>query len=807
MPKFLFDPNEIAGKQITKPRGFISDPCKLCGLYKHCKNPKLKAFGKFEKKILVLGEAPGKDEDESGRNFVGRSGKLLSDAFSVNGIDIDKDCSRTNVLQCRPPNNEFDIDKVQFCYERLEQQIRELQPVLIMCFGLNAVRRIIETNIVPGLAGQGNMGLLRGDVYPSRKYNCWVSCHYHPAYILRTEDMSDIFIDDIAEAIPYIEYEIPEPICENGENIFVTDETIAIEYLKMFSESKQKVSFDYETNMLDYFRDDAKIIVVSLSKSPELGIVIPLIQMGKKVHKAFAGFLQSDAPKVSHNAKFEENWSYTLMGVRVNNWYWDSILSQHIIDQRRDKKSLEYLVYKETGEEYKDEVDRKHMMQEFEQHPDKVIKYSSLDSRFPLLITDSHRDRLTYTKQLDAMNLLMDGNMALSRLEQNGVLIDEKAYRDYKVKVETRVEETHKLVMQSSLVKKWFKDDFNPNSNPDLAKLFSKLSIISESGSYDDEFLNGLQNYEDTNVSELAVGIQDFRGATKLNGTYLNSIEKYVDSDWFLHPNYNLWIPATFRSSSSNPNLQNLPKRDDMQKEFRKIFIPVNDLLMEADYKGAEVVMQAMLANDENLIKQLNAKYDMHRFWASKLFKISEDKVTKKQRYKSKNGFVFPKIYGSYYKSIAKNVGLPESHVEKVEREFLDLYYGIDEWQQKQERFYIKHGYVEIPFGFRRYGPLSFNQIVNTPIQGGTFLGFLLDSLIQLMLGEELEKRKMKTVPVLQVHDSILFDVVEEEKDELMEMINFVGTNKEHLGLRNDVLLQIEWEEGINWLEMKEVKS
>jgi DNA polymerase I-like protein with 3'-5' exonuclease and polymerase domains len=75
------------------------------------------------------------------------------------------------------------------------------------------------------------------------------------------------------------------------------------------------------------------------------------------------------------------------------------------------------------------------------------------------------------------------------------------------------------------------------------------------------------------------------------------------------------------------------------------------------------------------------------------------------------------------------------------------------------------------------------------------------------MLGEELEKRKMKTVPVLQVHDSILFDVVEEEKDELMEMINFVGTNKEHLGLRNDVLLQIEWEEGINWLEMKEVKS
>jgi uracil-DNA glycosylase family 4 len=795
MKSYLFDPNEIAGKIITKPRGFIGSPCKICSLYRHCKNPKATVIGEMREGILIVSEIPDIED---------KVGKYLKRVLNTFDIDLAVDCGVTSVLQCRPPNDEFDSERVVYCYERLEQQIKDLKPELIMCFGLNAIRRILETDIVPGLNGNGNLATIRGDVYPSRKYNAWVSCHYHPTYIMLNKDLEDTFYDDVEMALTYLGSDIPDGLLDSGENQFITDEAIAIEYLNMFSQSKEVVSFDYETNMLEYYKDDAKIILVSLAKSSGLAVVLPIGSMSKKVHEAFIKFLKSDTPKLAHNSKFEENWSFAIFGTQVNNWYWDTILSQHIIDQRRDKKGLEYLVYQETGEEYKSSIDRKHIEDEFKIKPDAVIRYSGLDARFPLEIMATHENRLGHTKQLSSMDYLVAGNTALSRLEQNGVQIDEKAFRTYQTEIAIKHDELENVLMSHSISKKH--GTFNPNSNKDLDKIFSKEGIISETGSYDDNFLNSLHGIEDRDIAEFAMAVQDFRGIEKLSGTYLNSIEKYVDSNWLLHPNYNLWIAATFRSSSSDPNLQNLPKRDDTQKGFRKIFVAGNDYLMEADYKGAEVVMQAMLAQDFTLIDQLNKKYDIHRYWASKLYQVIESKVSKKQRFSGKSDFFFPKIYGSSYKSIARSTGLPKEHVKKVEAEFYKQYQGVAEWQAEQEAFYSKNRYVKIPLGFRRYGPLRYTQIVNTPIQGGQFLCFLLDTLIQLLIEGELEKRKMKSLPVLQVHDSIVFDIVYEERDELMEVVNSIGVHKEHLGLPNDILLQIEWESGENWAEMKEVK-
>ena len=213
---FFFNPNEFTGKSMSnKKYGFVLSPCKLCGLFKNCNSPKMLPFGNNKKRILVVGEAPGSDEDEEGIQFVGRSGKLLKTSLSDFNINLDDDCVRTNVQQCFVEGNQFIPEKTEFCYSRLEEQIKEASPQLILCFGREASRRIIENSIVPGMSKDDAFGLVQGDVYISRKYNCWVSLNYHPAYILRNDDMLDLFYINLSKGLEHLGKELPELMIDN----------------------------------------------------------------------------------------------------------------------------------------------------------------------------------------------------------------------------------------------------------------------------------------------------------------------------------------------------------------------------------------------------------------------------------------------------------------------------------------------------------------------------------------------------------------------------------------------------------------
>jgi len=385
---FFFNPHEITGKSQHRNTGFVKDQCILCGAHRRCSSPKLDPYGDGAAGIMIIGEAPGKTEDETGINFSGDSGVYLKETFAEFDVDMDRDCIRTNVIQCRLPNNKFDSSKVPFCYDRLEQQIKGFKPLLILCFGDKAVRRILETeHKINGL--HGDMKTMVGDVFPSHKYGCWVAVNYHPAYLFRNPDMEDTFKRALDKALDYQSLSIPTSIIDSAKFREYEDDD-AVEYLNRISCSKKPIAFDFETTSLSPFDKNTYPICVSLCSegNENLGIFIPLEPYSEAVWSAFSGFLTSDVPKVAHNSKFETIWSKRFFGHRPNNWYWDTMLSAHIIDGRRWKKSLAYQTYLYFGEEYKQLVDRQDV--EASGH-EELVKYSCLDSIFALRIMKEQR--------------------------------------------------------------------------------------------------------------------------------------------------------------------------------------------------------------------------------------------------------------------------------------------------------------------------------------------------------------------------------------------------------------------------------
>jgi len=808
---FFFDPSEISGKKATK-KSFIVDPCKICGLFKGCISPKMKSYGGNKKRILALGEAPGKDEDEfidketkeKGRGFVGKSGRLLTSILEDVDIDFDKDCTRSNVLQCRPPGNKFLPEKVEYCYQRLEKQIQESKPKLILCLGYEAIKRIAETSILPT-----TMEILHGIVFPSRKYNCWISCNYHPAYILRKPGMEDILYRDIKNALSYLDMPISESLLETGENIILEDKNDIIGFLESITNIKSAVSFDIETSKLSPYDKDSELLSIAFSFDEKIGYVFLLEPVDKDVWKALAHFLESKTPKICHSGKFDDSWGKVFFKNYMNNRYWDTQLAAHILDEHPDTKSLGFQTFLTTGDEYKEMVNRKNMK---EVSKSILCKYNSLDARYTYCLYKKQIKQIIKENLSDPNKFLLAGDKALAQLEFNGIKIDRDAFYYYKDEV---VNKKYKEAVQSlrsselnSIFAKKKGRDIDLNSLVDLKFLFFRMinvkpASITEKGNLqlNEAFFN--QYSDDPEIGEFCLNMLDYKSVLKMKTTYIKAIENHVDGNWFLHPTYNLWSTVTYRSSCDSPNLQNVPKRDEGQAEFRKVFIPRFDYLLDADHKGSEVVIQALLADDRTLIEQLKNGLDPHRFWASKLYQKPEEKITKKLRYNAKNGFIFPLIYGSYYVTIAKNLGLPEDHVKECEDEFFDMYCGINQYQQEKVREYNKKGYITTPLGFRRHAPLSRNQIVNYPIQSVSF-HYLLDTLIKLV-SLVMPDLKMKSLPVLQIHDNVVFDVVEKELDDLINIINELTEYKPNFKFVKDLAISVEYNIGRNWYEMEEL--
>jgi len=848
---FIGDIAEITGsskigkRSRTRHSTKKSEPkifdCETCGLYKSCKSPKITKFGKGERSILFVGLCPGRQEDNSRppTPFVGASGNFLSKNCELCGIDLYNDCWRTNIVECYPGRDARGRDKkptntqIKCCSQNIQREIEECRPQLIICLGTEATKAILKTTAI----SSPNVTQLHGKVFPYHKLNCWVGVLYHPSYFLHKKNNDDgvsselIFTYDLANILGVLDLPLPKPFT-NENNEFVTNVDEALKIFDKFSKSEDVVAFDYECTSLSPLTPGARIINISLSNDKNKGYYIPIDLKDnitnkyfwndidrQKIKEALKSFITSDSPKTIQNYQMEELWSRVVLNVSINHFVHDTMISNHVINNKTGTNNLAFQAYEFNGQEYKNEIN----IEKIEECDiEKQVNYACFDSRHTIAAYHDQHKQLKSDKKLAAFNEMFTRSLpTLVNLKERGIRVSVEALDDVESKFTRKLNEKLAAIRQNEQVRKFEKDTgttFNPNSPKQWNKIlyggYKLPPILTDAGneSTSNEALEIiLTKTGNPEVKELLGHLFRYRKYVDVikkvaskpseNSKQIGLFRRLIYPDGKIHPTTNLHTVPTYRSSVTNPPTQNMYKHDAECREVRRCFIPEpGHVLLEGDYKAHEARNIGMASGDVELIRQTVAKIDIHKKWAGKIYNVPIDKVSKDQKWLGKNGFVFPSIYGSKPPAISKHLGVSKDLISRLQEELWAEFSGVHEWQKRLIKFYNENGYVEGLTGYRCYGPLTAYQIFNFPIQGGSF-HILLDSMVEL--DNYLINNGFKSRIINECHDAIIIDTDPEEIDDVVAAGTEIMTRKRWPWMT--VPLDVSWECGPNYFEMKEI--
>jgi len=445
----------------------------------------------------------------------------------------------------------------------------------------------------------------------------------------------------------------------------------------------------------------------------------------------------------------------------------------------------------------------------------------------------------------DAYKLMHDGARALALVEEAGMRIDDDRLEKTIVDVGERIESLQDEQKESETWELW-KRRFGSKSNMGSREQLGK--VLVEDMGYKVDAITGtgriqMGEYQLSKIdSDFARRYLEIEKLKKLRGTYLKGIRREVVDD-YLHPVFNLNLVKTYRSSSSEPNFQNIPIRDkQIGKLIRTCFVPRDGhVLVEIDYSALEVRIAACYHKDPVMLQYIDdPSKDMHRDMAMECYKLSSDEVNKDTRFYAKNQYVFPEFYGSYWGQCAPNLweaidraglvtandvplkehlkshgirrlgnkkdagkGTFMGHIRQVEDRFWGERFKVyAAWKEWWWSTYQRMGWVPLKTGFRCQGLMKRNDVINYPVQGAAF-HCLLWSLIQMVK----LTRKWRSKIVGQIHDSIVADIHIDELDKFLRLAKDVMTTR----IRDEwpwiiVPLEIEAEVAeTNWFEKQEV--
>lgn len=345
-----FFPASTFHKPARKSIPILVPRCGECGLLKTCRSPKMPVRGQGRRRVLVVGEAPGHDEDRLNRPFVGKSGQHLRAALRRLHIDLDRDCWTTNALRCRPPNNKIKQEgiKIEACRPLLLQSLEELQPDVIVLLGAKAVR-----SLVGYLWKEDVGGITRwtGWNIPCRKPNAWVCPTFHPSYLIRQNDR---FLDKTfarhLEAAFELEgkpWKNPPDYRPKIEVLMNPDEAAA--RLRKYAQKPAAFAFDYETNMLKPDAPNARIRSCSVCYGGKETIAFPWV---KSVFEPMRRLITSSKHmKIASNVKFEMRWTLAKLGVSFRGPFHDTMVTAHGMDNRKGTASIKFQAFVRLGQE------------------------------------------------------------------------------------------------------------------------------------------------------------------------------------------------------------------------------------------------------------------------------------------------------------------------------------------------------------------------------------------------------------------------------------------------------------------------
>ena len=392
----------------------------------------------------------------------------------------------------------------------------------------------------------------------------------------------------------------------------------------------------------------------------------------------------------------------------------------------------------------------------------------------------------------------------LSVMEENGVKIDSQNLRNISEEFGKHIHELEESIYGMAEMR------FNIASPKQLGEvLFDKLQLDKKAkktrtGQYatGEEVLQKLAGKH-----AIINAILEYRSYTKLKSTYLDALPALISpKDGLIHTSYNQAVTATGRLSSNNPNLQNIPVRTEKGREIRRAFVPRSPeyTLLAADYSQIELRIIAHLSGDPVMIADFNLGHDIHAATATKVFHVPLDQVTKEQRSRAK-AVNFGIIYGMSAFGLAERMEISRSEASDIIKKYFEEYAGIKEYMNRSIALARERGYAETILGRRRYlrdinaanatvRSFAERNAINAPIQGSS-----ADMIKIAMIGihEEMQKLKMQSKMILQVHDELVFDAQLDELPELKAIVSEKMVNAMPLS----VPVIVEMNTGDNWLE------
>ena len=587
----------------------------------------------------------------------------------------------------------------------------------------------------------------------------------------------------------------------------------SFEELKLLVEKMMEqeiVAFDTETEGLNAL--ETNIVGISFSWRKGIGYYLPIKNNKSVYEKSFEilkpFFESTKIIKVGHNIKFDIQ-VLLKYNVKVSSPIYDTMVAHYLInpDMRHnlDTLSESYLNYSPISIESLIGKKGKNQISMRDVSIDKIKNYASEDADITLRLKGifdkeievNNLSKIFYDIEIPMINVL-------SEMEAEGIKIDTSYLKKLDKEFEDDLEKLKKEIFKKC------GEEFNLNSPKQLGEiLFDKLKLVSKpkktkTGQYStsEEVLSSLAN--DHRIIE---NILEWRSLDKLQNTYVRSLPNEVSNlTKRVHSSFNQTVTTTGRLSSNNPNLQNIPIRTANGQKIRKAFIPRNNdyIIMAADYSQIELRVIASISNEENMIDAFVNNQDIHTITASKIYNVDPENVNREQRGNAKT-VNFGIIYGVSAFGLSQQTDLNRSESKQMIDNYFLNYPGLKKYMSDQIDFARNNGYVETIMGRRRYLKNINSQnnmlrsgaernAINAPIQGSAAD---IIKIAMININSEFKKQSFKSKMLLQVHDELVFDVHNSEKDRIQDIVK---TTMES-AVKLKVPLKIDLEFGKNWLE------
>lgn len=756
-------------------------------------------------KIMLVGQNPGAKEDIEGRPFVGPSGKLLQSILKEIGED---NFYITNVVKCFYPKDPTE-SMVENCIPYLIHEILETKPVVIITLGKIAMK---------ALTGKSNIEAhsftpLKSPIKEIR--NIPILCTYHPSYSLRKghdQTVKGHIYQTILTALSMIKH-------FNGTTTeyVVANDPSQLNVLRNF----KTLAIDIETNMINEFDPNAKIKSISFCYQTGKAIVVPLEHdwWGEKYEEILNFirelFLDKDRIWIGHNIKFDLRWLKKHLGIEITHLNIEDTILMHHLLAPHERHGLNTIALKYTSLGTYDEKVKEIGGPEKATGPI-LWEYNAKDSdacyRIFLILKKELERYEMYNMPYRA--LLIEAQKVFTEIEHRGIPSDKGFLINAYAKLKKRAMEIRQLITENEIVREIFRNEtFNPFSYQHMDRLVKTLNIDFSDApktakgniSYGKVFL---KKYEAEH--ELLNLIARLRTINSLCSHIERQYIPAIMPDGRIHPTFDLFTARSGRTSSKNPNLQNLKKEEIEGIKLRNfIYSPPGWRLISADYSQHELRVAAALSRDKRLIEVLNNDIDIHSLVASRIYKIPYEEFIKRKETdeeiarlrRNAKQCTFGIIYGITAQGLANNLNIPLDEAKKMIASFFEEFPTLHQWITDLINFTRDAQYVTTPFRRRRM--LHFEdhvtqKAINTPIQSAAS-DLMLSALIALH--KTFKQKKMQSHILLEVHDEILFLVKEEETEEAKHLITQISQKPPFSNWLGDVQLKIELTESTRWGE------